>query len=275
MPTRKECLDDLAKRTGGKRDNLDELLEAIEAHAREWMENGGLGPDEAYARARDRMLEEVAERAALRRRAEILDVKKEIALHRYMASVQEQIDKLPVGKRLAGRLAYQAARLALEAKLVGVNLPFLKNRLSVDAQFVATRRLLVGGMARDLEEAGLLKTFASRAIEDKWTDDLFEINRTGGKTEGASGDPNALAIARIVQKWQRQSMAALNREGAWVRSYSGYITRTSHDADAIRAAGPEKWVADTLKLLDLKRTFGTSDMQRAKDALRVMWGDVL
>jgi hypothetical protein len=56
-----------------------------------------------------------------------------------------------------------------------------------------------------------------------------------------------------------------------VRSYSGYITRTSHDADAIKAAGAEKWVADTMPRLDLKRTFGTTDKQRAMDALREMW----
>ena len=54
-------------------------------------------------------------------------------------------------------------------------------------------------------------------------------------------------------------------------TYSGYITRSSHDADRIRAAGPEKWVADTLPRLDLKRTFGTADRQRATDALREMW----
>ena len=85
-------------------------------------------------------------------------------------------------------------------------------------------------------------------------------------------DAQALAIAKVIQKWQRVSMAALNREGAWVRSYSGYITRTSHDADKIRRAGPEKWVYDTLPKLDLARTFGKAvDRQKALDALRKMW----
>src|SRR5581483_379212 len=86
-----------------------------------------------------------------------------------------------------------------------------------------------------------------------------------------TGNAQALQIAKIVQKWQRQSMAALNREGAWVRSYSGYITKTSHDPDAIRRAGQEKWIADTLPRLDLVRTFGTKDMTRARDALRAMF----
>ncbi len=271
MPSRKECLDDIAKRTGGKRDELDDLLKAIEERAKEFQDSGGLGPDEAYVRARDELLNEISERAALRRRALILDTRKEIARHRYYAMVEQQIAKLPVNARLAKRLLRQGARLAIEAKLVGVNLPFLKNRLSVDAQFVALRRLWVGGLSRDLEKAGLLKVFATRTLEDKWTDELFELNKRGGGDVGLTKDEHALAIAKIVQKWQQAGMAALNREGAWVRSYSGYITRTSHDPDSIRSAGPEQWVYDTLPHLDLKRTFGTSDRQRALDALREMW----
>ena len=75
---------------------------------------------------------------------------------------------------------------------------------------------------------------------------------------------------KLVRKWQKQSMAMLNREGAWVRSYSGYVTRSSHDADAIARAGMGKWVNDTFDKLDLKRTFGTSDRQASLDALRQM-----
>jgi hypothetical protein len=277
MVTRKDCLDELAKKSGRPRkeveDALDEILDAAEGY-----QHDGLGPDEAYAKARDEKLAEIGERAARNRRAEILDMRKEIARHRFYAATKDAIAGLKAGRflwrsgevRQAG-LGTQAAHLAVEAKLVGVNLPFQKNRASVDAQFVALRRLWVGGMAKDLEQAGLLKIFATRQLEDKWTDELFELNKKIGGNPGRTGDAQALQIAEVIQKWQRSSMAALNREGAWVRSYSGYITRSSHDADAIRAAGPEKWVADTMPLLDLKRTFGTTDRNRARDALRQMW----
>lgn len=264
MPSRQDCLDDIAKRTGRSRKEVDDILGDILDRA-EGFEHDGMSPDESYARARDEKLEEIAERAALSRRAEILDTRKEIARHRFYTTSQEAIAKL------SPRLAVKAAGLALEAKLVGVNLPFFKGRFSVDAQFVAMRRLWVGGMAKDLEDGGLLKLFATRNLEDKWTDELFELNRRDGGNPGVTKDPQALAIARIVQKWQTASMGTLNREGAWVRSYSGYITRSSHNPDTIRAAGPEQWVADTLPRLDLARTFGTTDRQRALDALRVMW----
>ncbi len=270
MVTRKDCIGDIARRTGKRREDVEDVLDEIFERARDH-EQGGESPADAYAKARDEHLSEIAQRAAINRRARILDMRKEIARHRFFAATTAAIKALPVSPAQAAKLATQAGRLAMEAKLVGVNLPFFKGRNSVDAQFVALRRQWVGGLARDLEEAGHLKIFATRHIEDKWTDELFELNKRDGGNPGLTKDAQALAIAKTIQKWQRSSMAALNREGAWVRSYSGYITRTSHDADAIKSAGAEKWVADTMPRLDLKRTFGTTDKQRAMDALREMW----
>jgi len=262
--SRKDCLDDIAAKSGRPREDVEDALDEIFNRA-EGYEHDGMSRDDAYDRARDEFLKQSMEQDLLRRRAAILDMRKEIALHRFMAAMRETITKL------SPRHAKTAVRLALEAKLVGVNLPFLKNRLSVDAQYVALRRQLVGGFSNDLERAGLLKVFATKHLEDKWTDELFELNREQLGKPGITKDAQALAIAKIVRKWQRQSMAMLNREGAWVRSYSGYVTRSSHDSHRINKAGMEKWVGETLGHLDLKRTFGTSDRQAALDALRAMW----
>ena len=297
MASRKDCLDDIAKRTGRKRAEVDDLLEQILDRA-DGYEADGVAFDDAYARARDEVLANEAERAALDRRAAIMDRKKGIERARYYRDTAAAIEKLPAGKRMLARLKINASRFALEAKLVGVNVPFFKGRFSVDAQYIALRRLWIGGFARDLEQGRLLKIFASRAIEDKVVDELFELNKRpsqayeraaaageagqrdawelgqrgqGPGKPGITKNAQALAIAKIVQKWQRQGMAALNREGAWVRSYSGYITKTSHDPLKINGAGQEKWIADTLPRLDLLRTFGTKDPQQARDALRAMF----
>jgi hypothetical protein len=297
MASRKDCLDDIAKKTGRKREEVEDLLEQILDRADEY-EKDGVNADKAYERARDELLANISERAALDRRARIMDTRKGIARSRYYRDTAAAIEKLPAGRRMLAKLKASSARFALEAKLVGVNVPFFKGRFSVDAQYVALRRLWIGGLARDLEQAGLLKIFASRALEDKWTDELFELNKRaspayqraaaageGGERDawelaqrgqgpgnpGLTKDAHALQIAKIVQKWQRTGMAALNREGAWVRSYSGYITKTSHDPDKIRAAGPEKWISDTLPKLDVLRTFGTKDPERVRDALFSMW----
>lgn len=268
--TRKDCLDDIAKRTGRKREEVEDVLDDILDRA-EGYENNGQSSESAYTRARDEKLAEIAEASARARRAEILDTRKEINRHRFYRNTAKALAALPVSDKFKQKLATQAARLAMEAKLVGVNLPFFKGRNSVDAQHVALRRLWVGGLAGDLDKAGLLKVFATRHLEDKWTDELFELNKGKEGNPGVTKDAHALEIAKTIQKWQRTSMSALNREGAWVRSYSGYITRTSHDADAIRAAGPEKWVADTFGKLDLKKTFGGADRQDMLDMLRQMW----
>ena len=294
---RKDCLDDIAGRSGRPRKDVEDLLDQIFERAESY-EGEGLNSNEAYSRARDEMLSDFAEKAALQRRATIMDKRKEVLRGRYYRDTAKEIDALPAGRRMLAKLKIGAQRLALEAKLVGVNVPFTGGRKSVDAQYVGLRRMWIGGLAQDLELGGLLKVFASRAIEDKWTDELFELNKRGspawqranaggeayaqelseltqrGQGPGSPGvtkDAQALAIAKIIQKWQRESMGALNREGAWVRSYSGYITRTSHDPDSIRAAGPHKWIADTMPRLDLARTFGTKDPQRARDALAAMW----
>jgi hypothetical protein len=297
MPSRKDCINDIAGRTGRRRKDVEGILEQILERADGYV-GDGLNANEAYSRARDELLQEYAENAALNRREEIMNMRKGVARSRYYRDVEKAIENLPAGKRMLAKLKLTATRLAMEAKLVGVNVPFLRSRQSVDAQYVGLRRLWIGGFSQDLETAGLLKIFASRAIEDKWTDELFELNKKGSPawqraaaggepyerelaeltqrgqgpgTPGVTKDAHALAIAKIVQKWQRQAMASLNREGAWVRSYSGFVTRTSHDPDKIRAAGPEKWISDTLPKLDLARTFGTRDPQKARDALFAMW----
>jgi len=108
MPSRKDCIDDIAGRTGKSReevrDALDDILDRADGY-----EASGMGRDESYARARDEMLQEQAEQDALRRRAEILDMRKESARHRYYDAVDKQI------KTLAPSQAVKGPRLALEA----------------------------------------------------------------------------------------------------------------------------------------------------------------
>jgi hypothetical protein len=275
MPSRKDCVDGVTDQTGRNRDDVEadseEMLnkaEGYEADGFEWAE--------ALRKAGLDMQAEHAQRSAIARRAAILDERKHYRRHKFYRETIDYIEKwIPANApSWMHGLANQAAHLAVEAKLVGVNLPFFKNRQSVDAQYVALRRILVGGFAHDLEKSAqgdLTKLFASQQIEKEWTAELFELWKGENGKSGLTKNAQALEIAKTIQKWQKSSMDALNREGAWIRSYSGYVTRTSHDADAIRRAGPEKWVFDTIGKLDLKRTFGTTDRQMALDALRTMW----
>src|SRR5260370_36096886 len=129
---RKACLDEIARKTGKNRaevkDALDEIFDRAEGY-----EHDGMDRDAAYDRASDEFLKQAADHYALARRGAILDMRKEVARHRFYAAASEAI------KTLSPKMAVKAIRLALEAKLVGSNLPFARGRLSVDAQYVALR----------------------------------------------------------------------------------------------------------------------------------------
>jgi hypothetical protein len=76
-------------------------------------------------------------------------------------------------------------------------------------------------------------------------------------------------------------MNEINDAGGWVRSYSGYVTRTGHDANLIRTGGRNgeammeqgaarsRWISFIMHHADLPRTFGSGDLSKI---LPEMWG---
>ena len=118
--SRKDCFDEIAEKSGRPREEVKDALDEIFNRA-EGYEHDGMSRDDAYDRARDEFLKSSMEQDLLRRRGAILDMRKEIALHRFMKTTADAI------KRLSPSKARTAYRLAIEAKTVGVNLPFLKN----------------------------------------------------------------------------------------------------------------------------------------------------
>jgi hypothetical protein len=125
-------------------------------------------------------------------------------------------------------------------------------------------------------------------------DRALRIDARRCRAPGPHQKPAALEIAKILQKWDKTRIDGLNSEGAWISDYAGYVTRTFHDPDRLRkAAKPSAifyagytsadqavqeanraaWVAHTLPLLDLKRTFGTT--QDADNKLAQMYGGLV
>lgn len=250
-----ECVAGIIKAGKGKLNERDvEAILTDIAKRAERNRNPRLSAAEKLKEAADRMGLEVQEAATILKRNEAMNAVKR-------ASRRAFYDKAPT------------AVLGLEAKLVGVNTPFEGSRLSVAAQFDALRDDYIGGLTLDMEAAGVMGLFRSGAIDDRWAAELFALNQPGGKV-GVTGDKNAAKIAELIHKWQRVSIDGLNREGAWVRDYSGYITRTTHDADLIRRAGRDQWIKDLFDRtfdVDLERTFG--DLDSARKALPELWHD--
>lgn len=83
--------------------------------------------------------------------------------------------------------------------------------------------------------------------------ELFEL-RDGG-SPGISKSPEALEIAKLIRTMQDEVIESYRASGVPMRYLPGYIVRNSHDIIKMRSAGKEKWVADTMQLLDKERTF--------------------
>ncbi|BAI73175.1 hypothetical protein AZL_025370 [Azospirillum sp. B510] len=187
------------------------------------------------------------------------------------ARIEARNAKLNLVKRVARREFYEAAPavgsrpgilIGLEAKLVGVNTPFSGSRLSVAAQQNALRRDYMVGLTTEFDRAGLYETVRSGAIDRQIARELFELSRAEGGAPGVTGSKPAAEAAGIIAKYQALAREALNREGAWIGQYDGYIARTAHDPDKIRRATFEGWRDQVVKLLD-ERTFeGIADRER-------------
>lgn len=255
MTERDDCIGRIVKASGGKlsrkeaMDSLDEILARAESNGPSWQ-----AADEKLAKTAAAMEDNLAERASIARRNEHMSAMKAIERSKYYARAPSPAQ-------------------GLEAKLGGINVPFAGGRLSVDAQYKGLRRALVGGFWDEMEKhpGGLDKLFMSQSIEREWMTELHELNKVSGGHPGITNSKNALAIAEIIQRWQGRAIERINQEGGWVKSYSGYITKTSHDSDRIRRAGREKWIDDVMKHIDIVKTFHDADPNQARFKLQQLW----
>lgn len=258
---REDCIDKIVRLSGGKlsRDEaeaaLQEILGRADRNGPSWK-----AMDEKLAAAAQELQDQIIERSSIAKRNERLSALKAIGRHKFY-------ERAP------------SPAIGLEAKLGGSNVPFAGARYSVDVQYRALRRTLLGGFWNELEAAktdrfpdgGLERVFLSRKMEKDWAAELHELNKSKGGKPGRTGNPDALAIADAIHQGQKRSIEAINGEGGWVKSYSGYIARTSHNADRIYRAGRDAWIDFVLPHLDVQKTFNDSDLATARKHLEKLW----
>ncbi len=135
-------------------------------------------------------------------------------------------------------------------------------RNSAEARWHARLNETGGAMTAELGRAGLLRVVRNGLLDRKWGWELWNLSHAVMGTEAekpmVTGDPIARRIAEIVHKYQMLARERLNKAGAWVGDYAGYITATVHDADRIRRAGFEAWRDFIRPLLD-QRTFDDAE----------------
>jgi hypothetical protein len=258
------CLSEIKKAAGvdfSDRELTQILNDILERKMRS--KSPRLSDAEGYKAAAAELSAEAQAAAAIERRNAILNLQKRIARRQFYEQAP------PIRNPITGKVT-PAAILGLEAKIAGVNAPILGGRLSVDAQAHALTRDYIVGMGVELKNQGLDIAFRNGSLDREWTRELAELNKADGKP-GITGNEPARKIAEIVHTYQKLAVDDLNRAGAWIGEYEGYVTRQSHDPDRIRRAGFDAWRAAIADKLDPKTFDGVEDPERflraAHDAL--------
>jgi hypothetical protein len=287
MTDRDDCLSDILKSIRDRRDRKYVADRLDELDDRAGQDEGAASYREALGRAAEEMLKEDAVRSAIRRRNVRMDALKFRDLRSFVDAAATQV---PNGYRMG-----------IEARLVGVNRPIFDpksrqgNQLSAGALGLGAQKDWIGGAVLDMQRLaaenpqmqGLDRLFTQPAMARDWAIERFELTRGDAGKSGRTNNPMALEIAKILQKWDKVRIDALNGEGAWIQDYSGYVTKTFHDPDRMRkAANPtgwmykgfteadrQKWASDTLQWIDAKRTFGTTE--DADKKLAQMYGGLI
>ncbi|QLP49351.1 hypothetical protein [Klebsiella michiganensis] len=128
--------------------------------------------------------------------------------------------------------------IALSSILVGRNEYAAGTRESVAREQGQLSGKYNGGFFHDIDASGYEKAFASGEYD---LDIARAIDRMG-RGESTSGLPKeAVALGKVIMKWNEVTRLDKNRSGAWVGKLPGYITRQSHDMYKIRGAGYEEW----------------------------------
>ena len=132
--------------------------------------------------------------------------------------------------------------LGIQAGIRGINTPTDGSRFSVHAEWkeIADKQF-INPMRNELMDAGLSRAAQKPEIEDLWVQELFELSKGKDGTPGITNSPEALQIAEIIHKYQNLAKEQMNRAGAWISDYIGYVTRTQHNVDRMQWAAGGGW----------------------------------
>lgn len=126
----------------------------------------------------------------------------------------------------------------------------------------------------DLEQENLDVAFNSGNHDDAIAVELFEMTQPESiRKQGRSGNQEAMKIAQVIRKHQDQVIERQNNAGAWIRKLPGYIAKTTHDQEAIRKAGFDKWFKFITEdaNLDIDLTLRNVEAGKEKQFFQSVW----
>lgn len=232
-----------------------DMLERIEARA-SVLEKTGLSAADAAQQAGKEVTDMAAAAAAIEKRNALLNLQKRVGRREALEAKAEA---------LGGKHGVDLVR-AIRNQLVAINTykdGVIGGRRSVSGDRDTMHLEYLGGAVRELENAGLFQAARGNQVERLWGREMYELSKRDvgePSNPGVTGSAEALKIAEALHKYSSLAKSQLNREGAWIGDYSGYITRTAHNVDKLRRAGFENWRDTIAPLLDADRTFeGVAD----------------
>lgn len=176
--------------------------------------------------------------------------------------------------KAAGR-GDESLTMAVQSEVRAFNTVSEQGRMSAEGVARTQGDLWRGHLMRELTDAGLFRGLrGSEAFQREVGRELFELSRAdAGEPHqvGRTGSATALQAANIINKYQALAKFSLNRAGAWIGDYSGYITKTTHDSGKMWRASYEGWRDYTLPKLDHDRTFLGLDSDGVEKFMRSVW----
>jgi hypothetical protein len=261
-----DCIREFRRATGSRlgEDQLTDLFTDMTTRAKRLQRELNMNPQQAFERARQELNDLTALAAQIEKRNRVLNLQKRVNRRNFYLGALDMVTPLT-------RYITPGVLVGLEAKLTGVSRLFPNARKSVQGAGNALKARWLEGMVSEFEREGVFRTVRNGDLDRVWARELFELNSGDSGRPGITGNQAALTIAKIVFNYQQQARLELNRQGAWVGNYQGFITRTSHDPDRIRDAGFEAWRdfmlgSDTGRPRLAERTFDGVDQR--EDFLR-------
>jgi hypothetical protein len=160
----------------------------------------------------------------------------------------------------------QGLAMAVRAEVRSFNTTANRSRFSVEAMARTLGNKYLGGAMRDLYNAkGLLKAMYNKSFSRQVGKELYELSmKVAGEDSnvGVTGSKQALQAATIIHGYQEMAKQNLNKAGAWIGNYAGYITKTQHDGLKMWKMKKDPWIDFIMPKLDPK-TFDGLDDNRA------------
>jgi hypothetical protein len=250
MPTENDCVGEVSAAGGGlSRSEAQAVMQQIMDHA----DREGIDPV-AAARAYGENIEAAR---IIEQRNQLGNLRKRVAM---VGNVEARIETY------RAKYGDQGLSMAIRAEVRSFNTTAERSRFSAESVARSLGNKYLGGAMRDLYNAGnLLKAMYNKSFSRQVGKEMYELSmKAAGEAgnPGVTGSKEALAAATIIHGYQELAKQNLNKAGAWIGDYAGYITKTQHDGLKMWKLGKDAWMDFITPKLDPK-TFDGLDDSRA------------